>query len=349
MNNKIVLYLCWLIVTLKIFIFISYFYGFGLSFGGGSDANMYHSAAIGEINVSVNIWPTILHQLFEYGIYNREGITFCLFFISVIIIPFLFLVLIADKKNTKDKIYYLAFFWIVLYPTIYFFSNDIYRDVVMVFLFLMTSYFCKLSCLTNNIKIKLLSFFVSLLLSYFLYLFRPYLGFSIAVAIIFYPFLFMFKRISMVLLLYFVLCAIAAKIGLFEPLMEYRTGFESSGGGTTLGIQLTGSNPVLFIPKFILSYLFQFFGLFLVNLSTVFVFITESIAVIYAFVFLCKNKKYFNGFVAFLICFAVVYNTIWVIGNDNLGTAVRLRIYSYIAIIVAGVITYRNKEKGIEN
>ncbi|PSW25652.1 hypothetical protein C9J19_18630 [Photobacterium phosphoreum] len=351
MNNRIYLYLCWVVVTLKIFVFISYFYGFGISFGGGSDANMYHAAAIGEINVTVNIWPVILHFLFDYGLYNREVVTFLLFFISMFIIPLLFLLLIMDEKKTKDKVYYLSFFWIVLYPTIYFFSNDIFRDVVMVFLFLITSYICKVGCLSYKFKFKILYFTIAFLLSYVLYLFRPYLGFSIAVAIVFYPLLFMFKRMSLVLLLYFIFCTVAATIGLFEPLMEYRSGFELAGGGSTLGLQLTGNNPILFIPKFILSYLFQFFGLFLVSPAAIFVFVTESIVVIYAFVFLCKNKKYFNGFIAFLICFAVVYNTVWIIANDNLGTAVRLRIYSYIAIVVAGVITYRNKEisKGMGN
>ena len=349
MNNKKVIYLCWLVFVFKIIVYFIYQYGFNISFGGGSDAGTYHNAAIGKYSVAVNFWPIMLHWLYEHGLYDRKIISDILFFISVFILPLLFIKLINDKRSHEEKVFYYSLLWFISYPTVYFFSNDIYRDIFMVFIFMITSCICKAGCLSYNFKFKIFCFTIVFLLSYVLYLFRPYLGFSVAVAIVFYPILFMFKRMSIVLLLYFVFCTIAAKIGLFEPLMEYRSGFDLSSGGSTLGIQLTGGNPLLFIPKFILSYLFQFFGLFLVSPSAIFVFITESIVVIYSFIFLCKNKKYFDNFVAFLICFAVVYNTVWIIANDNLGTAVRLRMYSYIAIVVAGVITYRNKEKGIEN
>ncbi len=39
----------------------------------------------------------------------------------------------------------------------------------------------------------------------------------------------------------------------------------------------------------------------------------------------------------------IIYTTIWVIGNDNLGTAVRLRFHSYMAIFICFFIVYQNK------
>ena len=35
------------------------------------------------------------------------------------------------------------------------------------------------------------------------------------------------------------------------------------------------------------------------------------------------------------IIFFVLYGSIWLIGNDNLGTAVRLRMHNYLAIYIS--------------
>ena len=45
----------------------------------------------------------------------------------------------------------------------------------------------------------------------------------------------------------------------------------------------------------------------------------------------------------FLITFFVIYTTIWLLGNDNLGTAVRLRIPSYLVIFASMFIVYQTK------
>ena len=51
--------------------------------------------------------------------------------------------------------------------------------------------------------------------------------------------------------------------------------------------------------------------------------------------YIVKNIKYADNFIQFLIIFFVIYASVWLIGNDNLGTAVRLRFYNYFAIYIA--------------
>ena len=48
-------------------------------------------------------------------------------------------------------------------------------------------------------------------------------------------------------------------------------------------------------------------------------------------------------FAVFLGTFFVIYSSIWLLGNDNLGTAGRLRIPSYLAIFASMFITYQTK------
>jgi hypothetical protein len=50
-----------------------------------------------------------------------------------------------------------------------------------------------------------------------------------------------------------------------------------------------------------------------------------------------------SKFVIFLLTFFVIYSTIWLLGNDNLGTAVRLRIPSYLVIFASMFIVYQTK------
>ena len=48
-------------------------------------------------------------------------------------------------------------------------------------------------------------------------------------------------------------------------------------------------------------------------------------------------------FSIFLLVFFVIYTTVWVLANDNLGTAVRLRIPSYLVIFACMFIVYQVK------
>ena len=91
----------------------------------------------------------------------------------------------------------------------------------------------------------------------------------------------------------------------------------------------------MFLPNFILSALGQLFGLYLVNPFAILLFIVETIPFSLMLFFVFKNIRYADGFIRFLIIFFVLYASVWLIGNDNLGTAVRLRLYNYLVIYIA--------------
>lgn len=43
--------------------------------------------------------------------------------------------------------------------------------------------------------------------------------------------------------------------------------------------------------------------------------------------------------------FFILYMTVWLIGNDNLGTAIRLRMFNYIVILIAVCDIKSNKQQ----
>ena len=91
------------------------------------------------------------------------------------------------------------------------------------------------------------------------------------------------------------------------------------------------------------SIMTQMFGLFFINISSLIVFLLETIPFIMALIYLRKNIRFMSKFTSFLLTFFVIYSTIWLLGNDNLGTAVRLRIPSYMVIFASMLIVYQTK------
>jgi len=301
------------------------------SFGGGSDANYYHGYAIGNINVAVNIWPEILKYLNEKGLYSRSYISHILLVLNLTI-PFLCIYLSGLKFNYNQKNYLYLLLICTIYPTLFFYSLDIFRDVFMTFSFLIGCLAVKNSLSNSNFFSFLFFYILAILIGIFLLKLRPYLGYAFLLALFLWKVKFTKKRVILFSFLYFISLFLANYIGLFNILTEYRSGFEESEGGSTLGLDF--SNPVLFIPNFILSILGQLFGLYITNPLAIFLFFIETIPFIFMFFYILKNIKYANNFIRFLIIFFVLYASVWLIGNDNLGTAIRLRIYNYIAVYI---------------
>jgi len=81
------------------------------------------------------------------------------------------------------------------------------------------------------------------------------------------------------------------------------------------------------------------------NFAAALVFFLESVPFILAFTYLLINIRFMNRFASFLLTFFIIYTTVWVLGNDNLGTAVRLRIPSFFAIFACMFIVYQVKIK----
>jgi len=303
-----------------------------ISLGGGSDANYYNSYALRLTSLAVNTWPVILRYLNDIGLYSRHIITFILFLLNLVAIPIIVTKLAGINLKSNQKYYFYIILLCSAYPTLFFYAFDVYRDVFMVFGFL-------IGCLTIKKSINSTSFLpfvfyliISILIGMFLLGLRPYLGYAFLVSILLWKIKFTKKRLIFFGILYILALFVANAAGFLEVLTEYRTGFEESAGGSTLGLNF--SNPVMFIPNFILSMLGQLFGLYITNPMAAVLLIVETIPFFFMLTYIIKNIRLADGFVRFLIIFFVLYASVWLIGNDNLGTAVRLRLYNYFAVYI---------------
>ncbi len=332
--NKFLLFVLVILFFLKIAIyFLVTSKVISFSLGGGSDANYYHAYAQGTINIAANIWPVILRYLNKIGLYYRDIISYIFLLLNISIIPIIVARLAGIRLKKNQKYYFYIFLICLLYPTLYFFTFDVYRDVFMVLCFLIGCVVVKAALTTTN-SLKFISLFaISIIIGWFLAALRPYLGVAFIGALFLWNIRFTKKRIAILSILYLLALFVANYIGLLEPLTEYRAGFEEGEGGSTLGLNF--SNPILFIPNFILSFLGQMLGLYITNPLALILLLVETAPFFFMLIYIVKNIKWADKFVRFLVIFFVLYASVWLIGNDNLGTAVRLRLYNYFAVYIA--------------
>lgn len=312
-------------------------------FGGGNDADYYHQYAVGLIDNAVNIWPVLLRWMNAYFYYDRGFITLILTILGILIIPLMVAKLSVPDTKLRTyfdrKNYWIVAIIITLYPTLYYQTTDMYRDVFMLFIFLLYLTALNSWCTKNNIIMLI----VALMLCYPLYLFRPYLGAATFLTLLIAPF-YSFKKysVTIIFVLYVILLLFLYNLHLLDKIIEYRLGFEAdSTGGSNLNIQF--SDGISFLPKFILSGLYQFGGLFIYDIKSLFVFVIESLFICIIMIYIIKNKKYSNNYVTYLFIFGIAYSTAWILGNDNLGTAIRLRMFNYIVILIAFFVIKSNK------
>lgn len=345
--NKILFFLIFFLIFFKIIFSILIKNNFlSISLGGGNDADYYHNYAIGITNFSVNIWPEILRFFNNINLYSRDFFSYILLFLNLIIIPILTANLSNISFKNNQKYYLYSFLLCLVYPTLYFYTLDIYRDIFMVFSFLVGCFFVKKSLNSNSFFIFSFFYILAIAFGFFLIALRPYLGYAFLMALFLWKVNFTKKRVIIFTFLYFLALFIANYIGVFENLTEYRSGFEEIEGGSTLGLDF--SNPVMFIPNFILSILGQLLGLYITNPVAVLLFLVETVPFVFMLLYVIKNIRFSDNFIRFLIIFFVLYASVWLIGNDNLGTAVRLRMYNYFAIYICFFYILKLKEK-IEN
>jgi len=333
-SNKAIFICIFILIFIKIIFYVlikNDYISFGL--GGGSDANYYHGYALGYNDVAVNFWPVILRFFNDLGFYSRDGISYLFLFINLFIIPFLVAKLSGLNLQNSQKYYLYSVLLCLIYPTLFFFTFDVYRDVFMVLAFLVGCLIVK-KCLSRSNFISFSYFYIlAILMGLFLMALRPYLGFAFLLALVLWKIKLTKKRIFLFAILYFFALFIANYIGIFESLTEYRSGFQESEGGSTLGLDF--SNPVMFIPNFILSALGQLFGLYIANPLAIILLLIETFPFFIMLKYVIKNIRMADSFIRFLLIFFVIYGSVWLIGNDNLGTAVRLRMYNYLAIYIS--------------
>lgn len=347
-SNK-ALFLCIVyLIFLKVFFYFLIKNDYiSLQLGGGSDADYYHNYVVGYVDIAVNIWPVILRFFNDLGLYSRDGISYLFLFINLFIIPFLVAKLSGLNFKKSQKYYLYSVLLCLIYPTLFFYTLDIYRDVFMVLTFLVGCLIVK-KCLRSSNFISFSYFYIlAVSIGVFLLALRPYLGFAFLLALVLWKIKLTKKRIFLFAVLYFFALFIANYIGIFDSLTEYRSGFDEDSGGSTLGLDF--SNPVMFIPNFILSTLGQLFGLYITNPLAIILLLIETFPFFIMLKYVIKNIKMADSFIRFLLIFFVIYGSVWLIGNDNLGTAVRLRMYNYFAIYISFFyILNLKRQKGIK-
>jgi hypothetical protein len=313
----------------------------------GGDSDYYNDYALGLDVPASSIWPTILRELNEIDFYNRSIISSLLFYIANLIIPFLFASLLP-RPITKNTIkpYKMVYWKIVatigIYPSIFFYSLDIYRDTIMIFLTGISLHLAK-TIIKKSFTQKPLCFFILISLFYLTYLFRPYLGFSLLSAIFLYKLHIKRLNILYLTMIYLFALALLKSSGAIDDLLTYRDSDVFIDAGSSLGINLTKTSPISFIALYFYSAILQFFGLYIISTKALIVFISESTIIIFCTIYIIKNRTLLTPFLRYLITFSIIYGTIWIIANDNLGTAVRLRIYNYLCIILVAASIYLEK------
>ncbi|WP_312772663.1 hypothetical protein [Pseudomonas rhodesiae] len=332
------------LVVVKVCFFFVFISNPTTLFSGGSDADFYDAYALGEESLTSSVWPDWLRALDQVGLYSRVGVSIFLMALGVIIIPVLCgrLALVNGYPYKTRNCLDIAIA-ISMYPTLFYYTLDIYRDVFMLFVFLSGLLFVKWSIHAVFSWKKIFYALVICAHGYLLYLFRGYLGFAFLIS---YLCSFMFRVRKMSFILHVVPMLIALNIfyimGFFEPLMAYRGLFDGVEGGASLGIRFDSA--FMFIPDFLLNLLYQLFGLYFPNIMAIFVFFMESIPFLIALVYVFKNRAYADNFVNFMVAFSIIYSIIWLLGNDNLGTAMRLRMYVYVSFIICSLIIYQRKK-----
>lgn len=340
-NHALLTFIITIVLMKVIYFLLNSFGWFGISLGAGSDAVYYHNYAIGNVDYATTIWPVILRQLNDFGVYSKELFSLILFIISILILPYLTIKLSGLNLIDEQKNFFSLFLIITIYPTLLFYSTDVFRDVFMIFIFLLALILSKLLLFTKS---NLTKFFLTLLLFpmvYLLFELRGYLGISVLLALFLVGVKLNKKKIILYLLFYIFILFSLNYLGFFSSITEYREGFEQAGGGSTIGLNF--SNPVLFIPNFILSFLAQMFGLYITNPIAFLIFFIETIPFFAAFLYIVRNIKYQDAFVRYLLLFFIIYASVWIIGNDNVGTAVRLRMFNYFAIYICAFYIMHKK------
>jgi hypothetical protein len=320
----------------------------------GGDAEFYNSYALGYESQAISAWSYFLAWLNDFDLYSQVLITYCLLVMSFFIIPYMVYKLSEIRKskyNSNSNIFWGSFFIINLYASLYMVTFDIYRDVVMLFILLAGFLSIKKYMYSNGVFSSLFWFFSALLISLVLFEFRGYLGFSFLMATIISIFKnsnFLQKIIKiptfLLITIYVILVNIIFHYGLFNSLLNYRQGFELMSGNTNLGLTFSGS--ASFIPEFILSASYQLLGLWFSSPIGIFFFMIESLPFLLMISWMLRNKRHATNFVLVIFVFFLIYNTIWLIGNDNFGTALRLRIMGYVPMLAAFFLMFNEKYHG---
>ena len=133
------------------------------------------------------------------------------------------------------------------------------------------------------------------------------------------------------------------KSPIIHLLSEYRSGFDIGASTMFFMHSILENSPLLGI---FLSFFLQIGGLYIASFVYALFFIFETVPFLLSAYYIFKNKEYWDRYIAFLLGFFIAYSVVWIFASINMGTGVRLRIFSYTVIFIAAIrIHYLKKEK----
>jgi hypothetical protein len=314
------------------------------SFGEGNDADYYHNYALGNVEKLANYWNRLLKLMNDYGWYSRDGVKVLLMMLGFVVIPVMVAELSVGDRMSEPKTYCFIALLVSGYPTLCYYALDIYRDVFLCFLFLMSVFMVKRFFLSSDARARLMLMILIACMSYVMFLFRPYLGAAFAMAWL-CSFAIYHARLpaGWCVIGYLIALNGIYALGGLDSILLYRSMFESTlKGGSNLGL-VFGSVPS-FTPFFLKSFSIQMLGFYFSNSLSWIFFLVESVPFMAGIMYLILNRRFADRLVGFLIIFSVVYGTVWLLGNDNMGTAIRLRLCNYLALIICVATVYLNKK-----
>ena len=317
-----------------------------------TDAHYYDLFALGLSPDGYSIWSYLLKDLHSHALYNRTGLTILIFTTTTLVTPFIFASLIPHAQHVKTletyyKIYWCVAIYICVYPTLNLYSLDIFRDAVMVFLIGITFMVMKTYDQQHGI-VKYVWLLPMLGLYYLVYQFRNYLAIALIMAFILREM--HAYRINKILLfgLYLGGLLFIRSLGWLDFLLDYRALAEYYGG-SSLKLSLKVDNPLQFVLNYVLSVVFQFLGLHINTIALLVLFLTESAIVIISSLYIYRHKSFITNSEEYIILFAIVYAAIWTFFNDNMGNAIRLRMFDYLAILIVAASLYIRRLNAISH
>ncbi len=309
-----------------------------------SDAFHYHEVAQGRIVNDLRAWGLWLKTLNDYGLYERACIASLIFISNCFLFPWLLYMSI----RTEGELMAAQDVWLItvasIYPTLTFFSFDIYREMPMVLLYLAALIVVRKIATPSGLlaPIDYLKYSSCLLVILCAtYPLRFYLAVSIVMALMCCYIFDTARRLSLFLLLFNIGLLVANSMGEFDW-MKYEFRPSQAGAGSAYGIDF---NHGYFLMNFWESFLANIYGVYMFGGASKLLFLLESVPAMILTGYFWINRVYIDRFVSFLIIFFFIYSAAWIVGIDVLGTAVRYRIFNYLALLMAAVVLYKNKNR----
>jgi hypothetical protein len=329
-----------------VFFFFQSKYGF-ITVGGTSDADYYDAIALGAL-AEPNAWGQFLKLLNGVGLYDRYGVAIAIALLNVVVTPWLFYkVIVYGRRGALGLIELAAVFFMSLYPTVNYYTTDIYRDVPMVVVFLVGVLVVQYLMSAKSVLISAKGLALTLLIVACLgalYTLRFYLAAAMVIALVASHVFNLSRNVLIPLTLFVLTFTVADEVGVFNWMKtDYRLTYAAAG--SAFGIDFAQGN---FWLNFLNSLSKGLYGVHFSGWLSTVMFVTESVPALMATAYVTINRRYIDKFAGFLVIFFVAYASIWVVGVDSLGTAARYRVFNYLAIILAACVVHKNKQQLVD-